>query len=434
MELYGLTDQQLDQEAVAAGIFGFKTTGAFYDEVVVPSYDDAVAGRTLGFSPAEAERLNRRPDLASELILRDCEAFRWDQTVLNLRFHAAYAGAVPERRRPLRPGRRPTRTPSRRSGRTVAAATCVTSAASATGSDRSRGEAVRDADPRPLVAAAASLALPPFDLRGQGTPDRRADERRSVSRDPAGVRRRRALRLVAPQPDRLGPGEHAPALERLRRLRPRPDAAPAAARRGRARRRAAGRARLRAALATGSAPGNPGSGRSSKPIGWCGLTPPSRCWHPSTSRSRRSSGKATGSSRRTTRSRRSFRATTVSTASINPSAGGVVVALGVVGFARPGDFFDRVVVPTFEDALAGRALGVSAGEEDFYSHGMEQAEGTMREGLPALPARADPVEHPPLPRPGRAGRRRPRPLRREDARRAPRQAIWAPACAATFAT
>lgn len=86
VELYGLTDQQLDQEAVAAGIFGFKTTGAFYDEVVVPSYDDAVAGRTLGFSPAEAERLNRGLDLASELILRDCEAFRWDQTVLNVHF------------------------------------------------------------------------------------------------------------------------------------------------------------------------------------------------------------------------------------------------------------------------------------------------------------------------------------------------------------
>ena len=41
--------------------------------------------------------------------------------------------------------------------------------------------------------------------------------------------------------------------------------------------------------------------------------------------------------------------------------GRIVVASGVVGFARPGDFFDRVVVPTFEDALAGRALGVSAG-------------------------------------------------------------------------
>jgi hypothetical protein len=92
--LYGLSPQLGSHMAIAAGIFGFATHGEFFEEVVVPTYDDCVAGRSLGFSGGDVDRLNEGlyRDLAPTV--RDCTHFRHDLTVLNLRFRAAVEDPV----------------------------------------------------------------------------------------------------------------------------------------------------------------------------------------------------------------------------------------------------------------------------------------------------------------------------------------------------
>lgn len=92
--LYDFPRELAQRDTVAAGILGFERSGAFYDRVIVPTFEDCLAGRSLGFSPDDAERLNQGLDSTDAPVLRDCSHFRWDQTVLNLRFYSAIEDPV----------------------------------------------------------------------------------------------------------------------------------------------------------------------------------------------------------------------------------------------------------------------------------------------------------------------------------------------------
>lgn len=92
--LLGLDPSLGERETVAAGILGFSRDSRFFEQVVVPTYEDCLRGLCVGFSPGDAERLNRGLDHNPAPTIRDCTHFRWDQTVFNLRFHAAYASPV----------------------------------------------------------------------------------------------------------------------------------------------------------------------------------------------------------------------------------------------------------------------------------------------------------------------------------------------------
>ena len=89
-ELYGVPRELGDRVVVAAGIIGFVRHGRFYEDVVVPTYEDCLAGRSLGFSDGDLEQHNYGLNATAAPIVRSCLRFRWDQTVLNLRLRAAY--------------------------------------------------------------------------------------------------------------------------------------------------------------------------------------------------------------------------------------------------------------------------------------------------------------------------------------------------------
>ena len=93
-ELYGLDRALADRPYVAAGIIGFRTSGAFWDRVVVPTYEDCLAGRSLGFSAGDAERLNYGLGREENPTIRDAEHFRWDQTLLNIHLAKELPDAV----------------------------------------------------------------------------------------------------------------------------------------------------------------------------------------------------------------------------------------------------------------------------------------------------------------------------------------------------
>lgn len=83
-DLYGLDEAVGRREYVAAGIIGFSTSGTFWERVIVPTYQDCLAGRNLGFSGGDVQRLNYGLAHEEKPIIRDCVHFRWDQTILNL--------------------------------------------------------------------------------------------------------------------------------------------------------------------------------------------------------------------------------------------------------------------------------------------------------------------------------------------------------------
>ena len=86
-DLYEFPRELGEHDAIAAGILGFRIGPGFFDEVIVRAHEDAVAGRSLGFSSAEVAGRNTGMDREETPLLRDCPHFRWDQTVLNLRFY-----------------------------------------------------------------------------------------------------------------------------------------------------------------------------------------------------------------------------------------------------------------------------------------------------------------------------------------------------------
>ena len=89
-ELDGLDREAADRDSVAAGIIGFETRGAFWERVVLPTYEDCLAGRSLGFSAHEAEKLNRGLGRSDDVVIRDAQLFRHDQSVLNVHFLKAF--------------------------------------------------------------------------------------------------------------------------------------------------------------------------------------------------------------------------------------------------------------------------------------------------------------------------------------------------------
>ena len=93
-ELYGFPRELGARPAIAAGIIGFARAAPFFELIVVPTYEDCLRGRSLGFSASEVDRLNSGLSATPDPAIRDAARFRWDQTILNLRFHAAYDDPV----------------------------------------------------------------------------------------------------------------------------------------------------------------------------------------------------------------------------------------------------------------------------------------------------------------------------------------------------
>lgn len=92
-ESYGIPDAVAERPYVCAGILGFRPGSAFFERIVTPTYEDCLAGRNLGFSPAELSSKNRGLGYLESPPLRDCAQFRWDQTVLNAHLFAAMPDA-----------------------------------------------------------------------------------------------------------------------------------------------------------------------------------------------------------------------------------------------------------------------------------------------------------------------------------------------------
>ena len=82
------------RDTIAAGILAFRPGSEFYDTVISRAHQDAVDGYSLGFSAVDIPGRNVGLDHEAEPILRDCTAFRWDQTVLNVRFHLGIENPV----------------------------------------------------------------------------------------------------------------------------------------------------------------------------------------------------------------------------------------------------------------------------------------------------------------------------------------------------
>ncbi len=92
-DLYGFLRELASSEAVAAGILAFRPDSDFFERVIAPTHEDALQGRSRGFSPAELHR-NAGIDLTADPPLRDCPHFRWDQTVFNLRLYLGVEAPV----------------------------------------------------------------------------------------------------------------------------------------------------------------------------------------------------------------------------------------------------------------------------------------------------------------------------------------------------
>jgi hypothetical protein len=83
-ELYGVPEAYGTRPYVAAGIIGFAPGGDFFRRVLVPTYEDVLAGRNLGYSAGEVHGKNRGIGWMDSPPIRDCRHFRWDQTLLNI--------------------------------------------------------------------------------------------------------------------------------------------------------------------------------------------------------------------------------------------------------------------------------------------------------------------------------------------------------------
>ena len=93
-ESYGIDEALARRPYVAAGIIGFRTAGEFWDRVVVPTYEDCLAGRSLGFSAEDAVRRNSGLAHENAPTIHDCLNFRWDQTILNIHLAQAMPNAL----------------------------------------------------------------------------------------------------------------------------------------------------------------------------------------------------------------------------------------------------------------------------------------------------------------------------------------------------
>jgi hypothetical protein len=92
--LYDFPRRLAGRDSIAAGILGFRVGSEFYDRVILPAHEDAVRGLSIGFSRSDLGGRNSGLDHGVEPPLRDCTHFRWDQTILNLRFYLAVTDPV----------------------------------------------------------------------------------------------------------------------------------------------------------------------------------------------------------------------------------------------------------------------------------------------------------------------------------------------------
>jgi hypothetical protein len=83
-EQYALPQRFAERPYVAAGIIGFRPGGEFFRTVLVPTHEDCLAGRNLGFSPDDLAWKNRGLGRMDAPPIRNCLHFRWDQTLLNI--------------------------------------------------------------------------------------------------------------------------------------------------------------------------------------------------------------------------------------------------------------------------------------------------------------------------------------------------------------
>jgi hypothetical protein len=90
-DIYGLSHTFDDEPTIAAGILGFSTHSEFFDRVITPSYEDALLGRSLGFSADEVQKLNKGLDRMQDVVVRDCRLFRHEQTLLGIHFYSSVA-------------------------------------------------------------------------------------------------------------------------------------------------------------------------------------------------------------------------------------------------------------------------------------------------------------------------------------------------------
>jgi hypothetical protein len=90
-ELYDLPADVADRACVAAGILGFSKASRFYDDVIVPTFEDAARGLSLGASPDEVAKFNQGLERMDTIIVRDCLRFRHEQTLLSIHLHKEFA-------------------------------------------------------------------------------------------------------------------------------------------------------------------------------------------------------------------------------------------------------------------------------------------------------------------------------------------------------
>ncbi len=90
---YGISADALSQPYVAAGVIGFSPGSRFFDEVIVPTYEDCLRGRNLGFSPGDVTAKNVGLNRGPVDVVHDCTHFRWDQSILNIHVARAWPDA-----------------------------------------------------------------------------------------------------------------------------------------------------------------------------------------------------------------------------------------------------------------------------------------------------------------------------------------------------
>lgn len=93
-ELYAIEPTLAERHAVAAGIIGFRTSGRFWDDVIVPTYEDCIAGRSRGFSATEVDRINVGLGRDEDPPVNDAQIFRHDQSVLNAHLLRSFPDGV----------------------------------------------------------------------------------------------------------------------------------------------------------------------------------------------------------------------------------------------------------------------------------------------------------------------------------------------------
>jgi hypothetical protein len=91
---YGLDRSIAERVSLASGILAWRRDAPFHEDVIARTYEDAVAGLSVGFSEGELDKLNWGLDGLARPVVRDCPRFRWDQTIFDLNVYRAIPDPV----------------------------------------------------------------------------------------------------------------------------------------------------------------------------------------------------------------------------------------------------------------------------------------------------------------------------------------------------